>query len=373
MKYLFWISATIIAYAYFGYAAWLWLRCRWRRKPSSSAAHSPFVSVVLVIRDEFRTIEQKMRNLLDLDYPADHFEIVVVSDGSEDGTNSVLSRFAQDARVHVVCKPESQGKAAGINDGLDIAKGDVVLFTDVRQFIEPLALRLLVEDFADPTVGCSSGELMLGNPSVGETSARMGLYWKLEKKVRELESACGSTVGATGALYAARRELIVPVPRGTILDDVFIPMHIVRQGFRTVFNSGARAWDLPDLGLDREFKRKVRTLSGNYQLLQLAPWLLTRANPIRFSFVSHKLLRLMVPFALVTLLVTSLALPAPVYRIALHVQLLVYGLAAISITRVAPGVLARLADASFTFVVLNTAAFVAFVNFITGRKVVWGG
>ncbi len=115
---------------------------------------------------------------------------------------------------------------------------------------------------------------MLGDPQIGESGKGLGLYWRIEKRIRELESASGSVVGATGALYAARRELLTSVPAGTILDDVYLPMQIVRQGKRVVFDERARAWDTPDLGAEREFSRKVRTLSGNYQLVQFAPWLL---------------------------------------------------------------------------------------------------
>jgi hypothetical protein len=121
-------------------------------------------------------------------------------------------------------------------------------------------------------VGCVSGEPMLGDPGSGEANEGIGLYWKIEKQVREMESASGSVIGATGAIYAARRELISAIPQGAILDDVYIPMQIVRQGKRVIFDSRARAWDAPNLGNGREFARKVRTLGGNYQLLQLLPW-----------------------------------------------------------------------------------------------------
>jgi hypothetical protein len=199
----------------------------------------------------------------------------------------------------------------------------------------------------------------------------MGLYWRIEKKIREMESASGSVVGATGAIYCARRELMEPLPAGTILDDVLLPMHVVRKGSRVIFDSRARAWDSPDLGGSREFSRKVRTLSGNYQLLQLASWLLGSSNPIRFEFVSHKLSRLAVPFALVGLLVASVFLPEPWYRAALIAQLAFYALSVLAILGVKIGPLSRVADAARTFVVLNSAALVAFVNFVTGRKAVW--
>jgi hypothetical protein len=199
----------------------------------------------------------------------------------------------------------------------------------------------------------------------------MGLYWLIEKRVREGEAAIGSVVGATGAIYAARTELVVEVPPGTILDDVFIPMNVARQGFRVVFDGRARAWDNPDLGAEREFRRKVRTLTGNYQLLQLAPWLLGRDNPLRFEFISHKLMRLVVPFALVATLLAAGFLGRPFYRVAFWAQLGFYGLAALGWTRWKLGPLSRLSEVAYTFAALNLAAAFAFANFVTGQKAVW--
>ncbi len=371
MKWVFWIAVATIGYAYFGYAVWLWLRSRWSPRPVRRGRVEPAVSAIVVVRNEAGVIAGKLENLLTLDYPASNMEVVVVSDGSDDGTAEVLNGFRGTSRVKVLLKPESQGKALGLNDGMKLASGEILLFTDARQAIEPVALRLLVENFADPAVGCVSGELMLGDPARGETGKGMGLYWRIEKRIRELESASGSVVGATGALYCARRELLEPLPAGTILDDVFLPMQVVRKGTRVVFDSRARAWDLPDLGDRREFSRKVRTLSGNYQLLQLAPWLLGSKNPIRFEFVSHKLLRLAVPFALLGLLVASFFLEQPLYRAALAVQLGFYALSLAGMARLKIGPLSRVTDAARTFVVLNSAGLVAFINFATGRKAAW--
>jgi len=148
-------------------------------------------------------------------------------------------------------------------------------------------------------------------------------------------------------------------------------MQIARKGYRVIFDARARAWDTPDLGDAREFSRKVRTLSGNYQLVQLAPWLLSSDNPIRFEFVSHKLSRLAVPFALLGLLVASMFLPQPFYRVALIAQLAFYALSLAGLAGVRIGPLSRIADPARTFVVLNSAALVAFVNFVAGRKAVW--
>jgi len=373
MRWLFWGGVLVVAYAYVGYLGWLWLRSRLRPLPVRREECFPKVSVVMVVRNEESVLERKLANLASLDYPADKLEIVVVSDGSTDGTTRILTeKNRQDGRFHVIISPEARGKASGLNDALNAVGGEIVVFTDARQEIEAGAIRLLMENFADPTVGCVSGELMLGDPHSGETAMGMGLYWRVEKRIRELEAQSGSGVGATGALYAMRRSLVVPIPSETILDDVYLPMNAARQGTRVIFEARARAWDTPDLGGTREFSRKVRTLNGNYQLLQLAPWLLTAKNPIRFEFVSHKLLRLAVPFALVLILVTSCFLDGPVYRLALLLQLIFYGLSWLAMIRMVPrGPLARAAEAASTFVILNTAAAVAFANFVAGRKGVW--
>ena len=368
MKWVFWVSAAILAYIYLGYAGWLWLRGRFLQFPVKAGAYQPGISVVMVVRNEAGVVERKLKNLLALDYPKELSEIVVVSDGSTDKTNEILQYYAADPRLRVILHQEPRGKAGGLNDAFAQARGEIVVFTDARQILERDSVRLLTEQFRDPEVGCSSGELMLGDPDSGETSRGFGLYWRVEKKIREMESASGSVVQATGAIYAVRRNLLVPLPAGMILDDVFIPMHVARQGYRVTFLPSARAWDLADQGSHREFSRKVRTLTGNYQLVQLAPWLLRSSNPLRFEFISHKLLRLAAPFALAALFLASLVLRTPAYRVALLLQLIFYGLSGLAMARLNKG---PVADAARTFVVLNTAALVAFVKFITGRGVAW--
>lgn len=371
MKVAFWASALLVAYTFVGYGCWLMVCQLWRRVPVRRERYTPAVSVIMVVRNEEQTLECKLANLRALDYPADRLQIIVVSDGSTDGTEAILRKHARDERIQVVLNQLPNGKASGLNNALELADGEIVVFTDARQRIEDDAVRLLVENFADPDVGCASGELMLGDNANGESNRGMGLYWQVEKQVRGLEAATGSVVGATGALYAARRELLTNLPPGTILDDVLIPMQVARRGKRVVFDDRARAWDSADLGAGREFQRKVRTLTGNYQLLQLEPWLLTGENPLRFRFVSHKLLRLLVPFALATMLVTSLLIPEPAYRVAFCLQLFFYALSLLALTDAHLGPLARIANAALTLIVLNTAAVVAFANFLSGRKGVW--
>jgi cellulose synthase/poly-beta-1,6-N-acetylglucosamine synthase-like glycosyltransferase len=372
MRWIFWGATLVIVYTYLGYAGWLWVRAQLSPWPVRRAPEEPGVSVVMVVRNEEQVLESKLRNLLDLDYPPESCQIVVVSDGSTDRTEAILREHLHNPRMHVVMNQLSRGKASGLNDAFEWVQGEIVVFTDARQKIEPGALRILLENFADPEVGCVSGELMLGDPGAGETRQGMGLYWRIEKYIRELEAASGSVVGATGALYAVRRGLLTGLPEGTILDDVYIPLQVVRQGRRVVFEPRARAWDSPDLGGGLEFARKVRTLSGNYQLVQLMPWVLSGQNPVLLRFVSHKLLRLVVPFALAAILISSLWLRAPLYRMALVLQLAFYGLALLALARLLKaGKLGRAADVAATFVLLNTAAVIAFANFVVGRKAAW--
>jgi hypothetical protein len=164
---------------------------------------------------------------------------------------------------------------------------------------------------------------------------------------------------------------MVHVPPEILLDDVYIPMRVVRAGKRVVLERRARAWDLADQGTRKEFARKVRTLSGNYQLFQFEPWLLSGKNPIRMEFVSHKLLRLVVPFALLACLGSCALLQGSFYRTILVLQLVFYSLSLVGMARVKTGLFSRLGDAAYTFVVLNIAAIVAFANFVSGRKTAW--
>jgi cellulose synthase/poly-beta-1,6-N-acetylglucosamine synthase-like glycosyltransferase len=327
------------------------------------------VSVVVAVHNEAQALPRKLRNLSELDYPADRYEIVVVSDGSTDATNEILAGWPHGG-LRALASPQHEGKASALNRGIGAAQGEIVVFTDARQNIQRDAIRYLVSNFADPSVGCVSGELMLEDPGHDVTGKGVGIYWALEKKIREWEGASGSMVGATGALYAVRRELLVSLPTATLLDDVYLPLHVARQGKRVIFEPRARVFDNV-VATEKEFRRKVRTLTGNYQLLHLAPWLWSRENPIKFEFVSHKLFRLWVPFALLALLVSSLCLPGAFYQVMLVLQCIFYSLGGVALLRPRLRVIRRLSEVPLTVLVLNTAAAVALLYFLKGKKEVW--
>lgn len=372
MKPLFWIALALVVYAYAGYPVLLAILHRLRPRRTLTAPRHPTISIVMAARNEADNLPRKLANLNALNYPADLLQVLIVSDGSTDATNTILTRNAQaDPRLIPILLPTPGGKAIALNAAVAHATGDLLVFLDLRQTVDANAITALARNFADPTVGAVSGELLLLNATGALANDALGLYWRIEKLVRRLESATGSVVGVTGAIYAIRRDLFVPLPAGLILDDVLVPMQVARTGHRVLFEPRAIATDriFPEPG--KEFRRKVRTLTGNYQLLKLAPWLLSPAhNPLLFRFFSHKLARLAVPVLLAVMLVTSAFAAGWFFHLAFIAQLAFYLLALAGSLRPASKRLKPVAIAH-TFVLLNAAAAVALYNFLTRRDQVW--
>lgn len=337
MESLFWVSLAVVAYVYAGYPALLALWARVSGRPTRRRTHRdeaawPAVSVVIAARNEGARLPGRVANLLNQRYPGP-LEVVVVSDGSTDGTAAALSRFPENVRLVEV---PAGGKPVALNAGVRAARGSILVFADARQQFSPDAIRCLVENFDDPRVGGATGELILdcehADPSDSTIGDGVGLYWKYEKWLRRHESLIRSTLGATGAIYALRRELWRPLPSATLLDDVLAPMRAVLKGYRIVFDERARAFDRTSPHGPAESRRKVRTLAGNYQILALEPRLLIPfVNPVWVQYLSHKVGRLLVPWALLCILVASVALASGAwfYTAALALQLAFYGLAGV--------------------------------------------
>lgn len=304
------ISLGMLALTWVGYPLLLWLRAR-GASPASPAPLPrawPRLSVILIAHNEEAAITRKLRNLLSFDYPADRVQVVLACDGSSDGTEAA-ARALDDPRLVILAFARRRGKAACLNDAVAAAEGEVLLFCDVRQRIEASAARLLVARLLQPGVGVVGGELAFEAEGVQGFGHTVDAYWRYEKGVRGLESASGSVIGVSGALYAMRRVDYTPIPAQTLLDDVLIPMRRALAGDRVLFEPGALAWDRPSAEVEQESRRKVRTLAGNFQLLALEPRLLSPlANPLFLRFVGHKLLRLTGPLWLAFALIAHLML-----------------------------------------------------------------
>jgi poly-beta-1,6-N-acetyl-D-glucosamine synthase len=356
MRYVFWISLGAVAYSYLGYPLVLWVLSKLFPKPIAKAPLEPRISVVIAAHNEAETLPSKIKNLQHVDYPQDKMEIVISSDGSTDGTNELLW---QTPGIRVVVSELRQGKAAAINRAVEACSGEIVVFTDARQQIEPSAFRKLLRNFSDPNVGCVSGELELP-VSTGESG--VGLYWRFEKAIRKLESSTGSVMGVTGAFYAARRQLIPALPVGLILDDVYGPLKVMEGGSRVVFEGEAIALDQPSFAHSIEFRRKVRTLMGNFELLSYFPRYSLPFGAIGFRFFSHKLLRLAVPWLLIIAYISSAALSAATFYLCLFVLQSFFYVAGIVAVRTQTNV--KLLKVPGTFCLLNAAALVALLTFL---------
>lgn len=308
MEWLFGISIFILIYTYAGYPIQLAIQAKRWPAPVRRDAITPDVVMIVVGYNEGQRIASKIDTCLAQDYDPSHLRVLVASDGSTDNMCDVVANHP-DPRVSLLANPARRGKAACLNDAVSHTQQPIIVFTDARQRLHPQAVSRLVANFADPTIGAVSGELVFEDDHGSPFSEGIGAYWKYEKFIREHEALSGSVVGVTGALYAIRRECYHPIPAETILDDVAIPMLAAIKGWRISFESSAIAYDHPSHDAEKEKIRKVRTLAGNFQLLSLVkgitdPWV----NPLWGRFFAHKVLRLICPIALVTALSSHAAL-----------------------------------------------------------------
>ena len=340
MEVVFWLSVAFVFYVYAGYPALIgvWAMIARRVRPSAGASralrlrggrdsHLPGVSIIVAARNEAARLPARVENLLTSDYPNELLQIIIASDGSSDDPATALAAYAD--RIELLMLPAS-GKASALNAAVARARHPILVFADARQRFAPDAIGRLVRHFRQPEIGAVSGELMLiqSGSSIG---ASMGAYWNYEKWLRRREAIVGSTIGVTGAIYAMRRELWQPLPPGTLLDDVLGPIRVVLRGYQVTFDSDARAFDEAPADVEQELRRKMRTLAGNFQLVAQEPRLLVPGvNPVWLQFMSHKIGRLLVPYALVAIFATSVALTPRswFYALVLGAQLLFFALAA---------------------------------------------
>lgn len=362
---LFWCAIALIAYAYAGYPLLVAAMASARgRSPCESEVMPPLTVVIAAWNEEAR-IAARVRDVLAQDYPAERLQVLVISDGSRDAT-AARAADTGDPRVRVLALEVNVGKAAALNAGLAQVDTALVAFTDARQRYAPGALRALVAAFADPQVGAVSGELVI-EPAPGAVQA-VGLYWRMEKALRAGEARLGWLHGVSGAVYAMRRALYRPMPAGTVLDDLWQPLHVLLAGQRVWMARAAIAYDRASADAGEEFGRKLRTLAGNWQLLARLPIVLhPLRNPVFFAWWSHKFLRLLVPWALLLALLAAAMAPGVLYRVALVAQLTAYAWAVLALRL--PRLAARvpLLPAAGTFLMLNWAALLALPASLVGN------
>lgn len=300
------VCLAVLAWTYAGYPAWLKLLARRRPRPTATSRWQPHVTVCMAVHNGMAHLDAKIDGLLAHDYPADRLDLVVVSDGSTDGTGARLRERAG-PRLVAVDLPTRRGKTACLADAIPRAAGEVLLFTDVRQRLAPGSVQALCDALASGELAAVSGLLRLEGAD-GYAQA-VDAYWKYETAIRRAEAATGSVVGVSGALYAVRKRDMPLPPEGLVLDDVWVPMRIAADGGRIGLEPAAVAFDRASPSAAVESARKRRTLSGNWQLLARWPAIaIPGRHPLAWRFVHHKLLRLLAPLFLAGAFIANLAL-----------------------------------------------------------------
>ncbi len=366
---IFWLSLFCVAYVFVGYPILVFALSRIRPLRTVKVRNKQSVSVVIVAFNEAARLPSKIASVLASDDSHVICEVIIASDGSTDDTATVMAGIG-DPRVQLRHFAKRRGKPAVLNDIIPTCSSELIVLNDARQELDARAIAELAANFADPTVGAVSGELVFRADGDTTTAAHgVGVYWRYEKFIRKSEGRFRSVPGATGALYAIRRSLFRPIPVNTILDDVVIPMQAVTAGYRCLFDPAAIAFDLPSTSASREAIRKRRTIAGAAQLIVNQPgWLLPWRNPIWFEYLSHKLARLVSPALIVLVAVANIVLARePLYFGLLIAQAVFYLTALAGWACQLAGWRSKLFAAPLMFVALNATTVAALWDAIRGR------
>lgn len=352
---VFALACLMMFYALFGYP----LLLDWLARRSNNPVHKDdklrTVSFVIAVYNGEKFLERKLKTIFELNYPRELMDVLVVSDGSTDRTDEIARSFAAQG-VRFLRVPHG-GKAAALNAAVPLVSGEIVVLNDVRQTLEPDCLRNLIACFGDPKVGAVSPQTIIVEGESHEESTT-SLYWKYEHWIRLRLTRIDSTFGYSGAFAAIRRSLWVPLPPGTLLDDVYEPLVAFFKGYRILMEATATMYDYPTV-LQSEFRRKVRLQAGLYQMLKIMPQLLSSRNRMRLHFLSAKYGRIVIPYCMIAAALATIGLP-PFWRgLAAAAQILFYGLALLD-TVIPDGVtLKKLTSPIRTFVVLMAASLAA--------------
>lgn len=365
---VYWLSLALVIYVFAGYPLLVAAVAAAVRERIPHAGPLPTVALVVPAKNEAAVIGSKAANALALDYPADRLRIVIVSDGSTDGTAEIARKAGGD-RIEVIDRPVSRGKTAALNDTIPAIEADVIVFSDAASRLDAGALRALVSHFADPEVGAVSGVYVVERADGGRTGVQENAYWRYETFLKSREARLGVVLGAHGSLYAIRRSLYPYPAESTINDDYVIPMRILQRGFRVVYEPRAVAFE--DAKHMEGFGRRVRVMAGNLQQLrELVPLLWPPSPRVLFAFVSHKIGRLVVPWALLALAVSNaLLIGQPLYLATAGLQAIAYALALAGALGIGRGRAVRL---PYYFCLINAAALVATVRLLVRpRGLAW--
>jgi biofilm PGA synthesis N-glycosyltransferase PgaC len=372
-EFLFWTAVAIPIYAYLGYPVTLIGLRRILKRGVRKQDITPRISLLIPAFNETANIERKIRNSLTLDYPRDLMEIVVACDGSSDDTPQLAGCLASSpeaqGRVRVLNFPVNRGKIITLNAAARQLRGEIIVFSDASAILNADAVRVLVRNFADQTVGSVSGKYTVMKPEEVSIGASEDFYWKYETFLKTQEGELSSALGGHGHLHAIRAELYPFPPAGTINDDYIIHASVIAKGWRAVYEPAAV---IREEAHEMEgFRRRVRIMAGNIQQLREIGPLVRPLRPLPlFFFICHKGLRLVVPFAMIVALAANvLLLKDRRYGAILAAQLIFYVLAICgALIRLRPKFLML----PYYFSMINAAMFLGTYHAATGlRRMRW--
>jgi len=369
-------SLALVVYAYVGYPVLVWMLARVfgreRVRPEVTDADLPTLSLLIAAYNEEAEIGRRIENALELDYPADKLEIVIASDGSTDRTNEIVRGYERFG-VKLLAFEKRRGKATVLNDAIPAVSGAIVMLSDANTFMHASAAGRLAAWFQDPNIGVVCGRLVLTDPSTGKNVD--SLYWKYETFMKKCESRLGALLGSNGAIYAIRKSLFQGIPTNTIIDDFVIPL-LARQrsGCRVIYDREAVATEETPAKLTSEFHRRTRIGAGGFQSMV---WLRGLLNPrhgwVSFTFLSHKILRWLCPFALLIALLANLALCRyPAFMGLFVAQVLFYAVALTAGWLPKGPRILRYPRLATMFTMMNAALLIGFFRWLrSGQSAAW--
>lgn len=368
IEFTFWLSVVLIFHTYIGYpfllVAFSIFASKQRRKDEN---HLPRVSMLVSAYNEEASIADKMENCLQLNYPAEKLQIVIGSDASTDQTDAILRQY-KDSRFKLITFHNRRGKAPVLNDLVEAASGEILVFSDANTLYKPDAIHRLVAHFGDARVGGVCGRLILLSKNGQLDTEGEKLYWDFENYIKFLEGKVRTVFGANGAIYAIRKELYERLPTDrAVMDDFLIPLKIVMRGYDVVYEKDAIVWEHTAPSLQSEFARKARIGAANFNgIREILPLLSPRKGFVAFGLWSHKLIRWLVPFLLISLFASNmLLLGSSFYNITFGVQVLFYGLAWLGWKAEKLRARVSLLVYPYYFLVVNCALLVGFYRFLT--------
>jgi cellulose synthase/poly-beta-1,6-N-acetylglucosamine synthase-like glycosyltransferase len=372
---VFWISLLLVGYTYIGYGLLVYLLVRGRKKPENNGipeAELPSLTVLIPAYNEAESIGAKLRNTLSLHYPREKFRVLVITDGSDDGTEQIVKAFPQVELLHQAAR---LGKAAAINRAMLEVSSPLVVLTDANTTLNEQALVQLVNALSDPAIGAVSGEKQVKSTDQQELSSEgEGLYWKYESFLKKNDAKFYSIVGAAGELLGLRTSLFSPLEPDTVLDDFVLSMRICEAGYRIAYVPEAIAYETGSFNLAEEQKRKVRIAAGGFQALgRLRQSWRYRHNPrLFFQFLSHRVFRWVIAApALLLLALSTIYLVIKdmgwIYELAGLLQLIFYSLAVVGWLGARTNTKWPIVFIPYYFVFMHWAILAGWINWLTGK------